>query len=165
VFDAVEILAGIAARPVLEPILPTLKVDIARDGIARARRALYRGGRHRTVPSRLLPRRPPSLGRRRNRPSTNERHRGDGSPIPRPHAAAGRKRGIEASVSINLRCPALDDVTLADRMTAIVEAQGLTPRRVSSSPSRPPPAGLARARENSDALRIEGLRASPNRAT
>ena len=69
-----------------------------------------------------------------------------------------KEAGIEASVSVNLSLHSLDDVTLAERMTAIVEAQGVTPADVIFEITESTAAGdLGAALENLTRLRMKGF--------
>ena len=69
-----------------------------------------------------------------------------------------KEAGIEASVSVNLSVRSLNDLTLADRMTAIVEAQRASPADVvfeiteSAAPDE-----LGPALENLSRLRMKGF--------
>ena len=69
-----------------------------------------------------------------------------------------KEAGIEASVSVNLSITCLADVTLADRMTAIVEGQGLSPEDVVFELTESATAAeLGPALENLSRLRMKGF--------
>lgn len=77
-------------------------------------------------------------------------------------AARGCRRwiesGIDASVSVNLSLTSLEDVALADRMTALVESHGLDPRRMIFEVTESAATGdVGSVLENLSRLRMKGF--------
>jgi EAL domain-containing protein (putative c-di-GMP-specific phosphodiesterase class I) len=71
---------------------------------------------------------------------------------------AWTEEGFDASVSVNLSLTSLADLTLADRMTAIVESCGLDPRRMIFEITESAAAGdVGKALENLSRLRMKGF--------
>jgi EAL domain-containing protein (putative c-di-GMP-specific phosphodiesterase class I) len=69
-----------------------------------------------------------------------------------------REAGLDVSVGINLSLKSLHDVTLAERLTKLVHAQGLEPKQVIFEVTESAAAGdLARALENLSRLRMKGF--------
>jgi EAL domain-containing protein (putative c-di-GMP-specific phosphodiesterase class I)/CheY-like chemotaxis protein len=74
------------------------------------------------------------------------------------HCRAWRKAGLDITVSVNLSLKSLDDVTLADRVTALVETQGLQPQHIIFEVTESAAAGdLGRSLENLARLRMKGF--------
>ncbi|HET7729430.1 MAG TPA: EAL domain-containing response regulator [Usitatibacter sp.] len=71
---------------------------------------------------------------------------------------AWTEEGLNASVSVNLSLTSLGDLTLADRMTAIVESCGLDPRRmIFEITESAAAADVGKALENLSRLRMKGF--------
>jgi EAL domain-containing protein (putative c-di-GMP-specific phosphodiesterase class I) len=71
---------------------------------------------------------------------------------------AWNEEGFDASVSVNLSLTSLGDLTLADRMRAIVESCGLEPRRMIFEITESAAAGdIGKVLENLSRLRMKGF--------